>query len=123
MPYVKRDATGRIIAMSLVKPETWALHDWVELDRDYKELNAFEESVGGSDDDALISNLRWMSEVEASDRAFIRVLEDLIDVLVDRGVIRFTDLPEAAQAKISQRQSMRRKIHDLNLLDDDSGVI
>ncbi|EKD97704.1 MAG: hypothetical protein ACD_23C00767G0001, partial [uncultured bacterium] len=30
-----------------------------------------------------------------TDTSLVRVLEDLIDVLITRGVIQFTDLPEA----------------------------
>jgi|GEM_PF-6492910 len=39
-----------------------------------------------------------------SDAAIARVLEDLIDTLIGRGVIQFTDLPEAAQGKLLWRR-------------------
>lgn len=42
-----------------------------------------------------------------SDAGLSRVLEDLIDVLISRGVIKFTDLPEAAQAKLLERRETR----------------
>jgi len=42
-----------------------------------------------------------------SDTSLVRVLEDLIDVLINRGVIQFTDLPEAAQAKLLERREAR----------------
>jgi hypothetical protein len=48
------------------------------------------------------------------------VLEDLIDVLITRGVIQFTDLPEAAQAKLLERRQTRATLtHRLELLPDD----
>ncbi|MBK8336240.1 MAG: tryptophan synthase subunit beta like protein [Sterolibacteriaceae bacterium] len=43
------------------------------------------------------------------DLDLIRVLEDLVDVLIERNVITFTDLPAAAQEKIFRRRSKREK--------------
>ena len=53
------------------------------------------------------------SELEASDLDFIRVVEDLIAALVDKGVIMMTDLPKAAQDKIASRGALRSKLKDL----------
>lgn len=61
--------------------------------------------------------------VTASDASMVRVLEDLIHVLVERGVIRFTDLPAAAQTKLNERAHWRTEMQELSLLDDDSEVI
>lgn len=59
-----------------------------------------------------------LSETDAD---LARVLEDLIDVLITRGVIQFTDLPEAAQAKLLERRQTRASLpHRLELLSDDS---
>jgi hypothetical protein len=38
------------------------------------------------------------------------VLEDLIDVLINRGLLQFTDLPEAAQAKLLERRQSRANL-------------
>jgi hypothetical protein len=54
-----------------------------------------------------------------SDQALIRVVEDLIDTLVAKDLLHFTDLPEAAQAKLLERRSLRRSVNALNLLQDD----
>ena len=54
-----------------------------------------------------------------SDIELIRVIDDLIDLLTDKGVIQFTDLPTAAQHKLMNRQSLRQKKHNLDLLDDE----
>lgn len=54
-----------------------------------------------------------------TDLALARVLEDLIDVLIDRQVLRFTDLPQAAQDKLVQRRSLRDDVRRLQLLEDD----
>ncbi len=37
----------------------------------------------------------------------VRVLEDVIELLVARGVFRFTDLPESAQRKLLFRKNLR----------------
>jgi hypothetical protein len=59
-----------------------------------------------------------LSETDAD---LVRVLEDLIDVLITRGVIQFTDLPEAAQAKLLERRQTRATLtHRLELLPDDN---
>ncbi|WP_342618638.1 hypothetical protein [Rhodoferax sp. GW822-FHT02A01] len=63
-----------------------------------------------------------------SDTAIARVLEDLIDVLITRGVIQFTDLPEAAQDKLLSRRQTRARLKDsLQLLpgdgDGDGGLL
>ena len=47
-----------------------------------------------------------------SDAAIARVLEDLVDVLITRGVIQFTDLPEAAQSKLLNRRQTRAMLQD-----------
>lgn len=55
-----------------------------------------------------------------SDAEFIRVLEDLIDTLIEHGVIRLTDLPPQALEKLQERKLTREQLrHGLNLLDDE----
>lgn len=55
-----------------------------------------------------------------TDASLVRVLEDLIDVLITRGVIQFTDLPEPAQARLLERRATRASLKDrLQLLPTD----
>ncbi len=65
------------------------------------------------------------AELLQSDADMVRVLEDLIDVLIDRGVIQFTDLPKPAQAKLLQRKESRANLANrLDLIgDDEAGLI
>lgn len=60
-----------------------------------------------------------LDRLASSDQALIRVLEDLIETLVSRNLIHFTDLPEAAQTKLLERRSLRRSLNSLQLLQDD----
>ena len=41
------------------------------------------------------------------DASLVRVLEDLVDVLISRNVIRITDLPPEAQKKLFERKRFR----------------
>lgn len=54
----------------------------------------------------------------------MRVLEDVINVLMDKGVISFTDLPEPAQQKLLERQSLRKRRNSIGLMSDtDNDII
>lgn len=79
-----------------------------------------------ADDPALALFLRGLQGsgggFEQSDIRLVRVLEDLIDLLIARDVVRFTDFPDAAQEKLLERRSMRHVIGALNLLDGSDEV-
>ena len=64
------------------------------------------------------------ADLARMDGEFIRVLEDLIDVLVNKGVINLTDLPPQALEKLSQRRRVRHRLRDsLDLIQDEDGLI
>lgn len=59
-----------------------------------------------------------------ADAEFVRVLEDLIDTLIMKNVIRHTDLPAAAQRKLMLRKGLRNRMHGaLNLLGGDERLL
>lgn len=60
-----------------------------------------------------------LDKLAESDQALVRVLEDLIDTLIGKNLIQFTDLPDAAQAKLLERRTLRRSVNALNLIEDD----
>ena len=63
-----------------------------------------------------------LKQLKQSDFEMIRVLDDLIQVLTSKGVIRVTDLPEAAQAKLMDRTQAREALGGLSqLIDEDEG--
>lgn len=114
MPYVKRDKTGQITAVSADKSKTFS--EYVELNS--PEFVAYLVNMGGTPTDA---NEAALAE---SDQALIRVVDDLVNVLVEKNAIRFTDLPEAAQQKLLERRSLRESLTALKLLgDDEKGLI
>jgi hypothetical protein len=71
---------------------------------------------------AIASSLK---QLQQSDSEMIRVLDDLIQVLTSKGVIRITDLPPAAQVKVIERTQARTALGGLSELinDDESGLI
>jgi len=46
-------------------------------------------------------------QLVTNDKTFVRVLEDIINVLVSKGAISLTDLPQAAQDKLQERINIR----------------
>jgi hypothetical protein len=50
------------------------------------------------------------SSFNDADADFVRVLEDLIDMLIVKNIIRHTDLPAAAQKKLLLRKGMRSRL-------------
>ncbi len=115
MPYVKRDSAGSISAISAEK--TGAMTEWVELDA--PELKAYLLRLAEAGHMPELANA-----LEESDQALIRVVDDLVNVLVEHNLMRFTDLPEAAQKKLLERRSLRQSLTALKLLgDDDQGLI
>lgn len=101
MPFVARDSEGRITALHV--DATGDARE--ELAADDPDLLAF---VG---DHVRLTEVR--SALEASDLELIRVIEDLIAVLIDNGVIKLTDLPPAAQSKLTQRGELRAQLGGL----------
>lgn len=104
MPYVARSADGRIGAIS--GEATEAAGEW--LDPADPELHEFLGRIMPADD------------LARSDQPLIRVVEDLVNTLIDKNLIRFTDLPEAAQQKLMLRRTLRRTRSSLDLLGDGS---
>ena len=112
MAYVERDEKGEIIAIyeSLQENAT----EFIALDSP-ELVNYIVQSAKSEDARAVLSN---------SDIALVRVLEDLINTLIDKKVILFTDLPIAAREKLSTREKIRGHLNTLdNLMGDDEGLL
>jgi len=110
MPFVERHANGSIIRM---------LDTAVEgcdefLAPDHPDVQAHEAVV-----QEVKNNLQYLND---SDMGVLRVSEDLIELLIERNIIRLTDLPDAAQEKLLKRKSARARVNHLDsiLLDEDA---
>ena len=104
MVYVRRDNSNRVISLSLVEtPEHRE-----SLPADAPELAGFVRIL-----------TRGQGELATTDQDMARVLEDLIHLLLEHDVIRFTDFPQAAQEKLLARSSMRCSLRSLKLLEEE----
>ena len=106
MPYVRRDESGEVVAVSVAALEGFDL-----VPDDDAHLLAFEQHT-----------LAGQGRLRESDLSVVRVLDDLINLLIEKNTIRFTDLPEAAQRKLLERRGMRERGSHLGLLGDDAAL-
>lgn len=101
MPYVIRDAEGKIVQV-FDEPVTGAAE---QIAPDSGEMKQFQQEHTADTVEVL---RRQLAE---SDFGMARLVEDLVDVLISKGVIKFTDLPAAAGAKYLERLSTRERMH------------
>jgi hypothetical protein len=97
MPYARRDAAGRVVALTL-EPETG---DEELLDVGHPDVVAFLRGEAAAP--------AGKGRLSTMDADMARVVEDLIDILVQRRVLMFTDLPPAAQRKLLERRRLREQ--------------
>lgn len=105
MPYISTDGTGNII--SLHREPTPAAAETVAVDD--PRLTEFLGTAAGANTDPGFHSL---------DLEFIRVIEDLVDVLISKNILLFTDLPPAAQDKILKRRAKREGLASGGILVD-----
>jgi|SRR5690554_860521 len=103
--FVKRDNNGEICAVS--RERIAGVDEPIALDAD--ELLQFLQG----------SKIETQRVLEQSDLQMARVLEDVVNLLVDKSVIRFTDLPVAAQQKLLSRREVRDQVLGNLVWDDD----
>lgn len=94
MIYVLKNADGHIVAVSETEMPD---QNWTAIDSKSPEYIQF-----------LEKQLAKNSAFRESDIQLARVLEDLIAILIERNIIRFTDFPVAAQKRLNDRQHMRQ---------------
>lgn len=105
MAYILRNAQGNIIAVSA---ENNMDGNWQFIQEDAAEYV-----------DYLENSLAKNSKFRESDIQLARVLEDLISMLIERNLIRFTDFPAAAQKRLIDRQTLRKKTQLSSILEDE----
>lgn len=106
MIYVQRDDQGKINAISL-EPQYPGME---ELSSQSEELLEFIKKCG---------RVELYNQILAeSDNAIARVLEDLIDLLIEKKIIMATELPLHAQKKLQHRKMLRQEREKIQLLVD-----
>lgn len=108
MAYVLKNTTGEIIAAS---PEVNPGQGWEAIEDNPQDYIKF-----------LEKSLEKSEPFRQSDMQLVRVLEDLINLLIDRSIIRFTDLPMTAQKRLNDRESMRKHTNLTGLIDETSEI-
>lgn len=98
MPYVRRNADGVIEAV-FAAPEEGVNEEVPVGSPELVEFMAVDVM-------SIIRNDEWLQ----ADLSLARVTEDLIEVLIAKGAIAFTDLPESAQSKLIDRQGLRSEL-------------
>lgn len=109
--HVQRDGEGAVIGLLQreLSAEEAASGRWQRADADAPDVQAFVRRLDREGENPLAE----------TDATLARVTEDLIDILIDKGLIQFTDLPQAAQTKLLQRRRTRTELANrLNLLGD-----
>jgi FMN phosphatase YigB (HAD superfamily) len=111
MPFVKRDATGRIVALYRERSEE--APEFIAAGHPEIAEFADPDSTRGERSSMLHSDLEM-----------IRVYEDLIDILISKRIVVLTDFPTAAQEKLVRRKRLRSSLSSLTEVlvpeDDDS---
>ena len=101
MLYAKVDDQGLIIDVATEPSDEYKL---LVAPNDPNVAAILEAKISGKDTQGMLSS---------SDTDLMRVLEDLIDLLSEKRLIQFTELPIAAQKKLLSRKWVRGK-HSLD---------
>lgn len=108
MIYIKRNVSGEIDNIEFAPAENLeeiSLHD--------PQITEFIKN--SPDSEAIVQSV-----LNRLDLDMVRVIEDLIDILIERDLIRFTDLPEPVQNKLLFKRKMRNISNETTIIDDDA---
>lgn len=94
MPYVRRDAQGRI--ESLHRHPQPSATEFIE--------------PGDPQLQALFGEHAEPETFEALDASFVRVAEDLLELMIAKNLLTITDLPIEAQNKLLSRRGLRDRL-------------
>jgi hypothetical protein len=117
MPFVKRDAAGRVTSLHREQDS----QDLQYLPLDHPDVVGFLEPIGER-------RSQGRGELLKSDLEMIRVFEDLTDILMGKNVVVLTDFPPAAQDKLMRRKRLRSSMTTITealggTVEDDGGLL
>jgi hypothetical protein len=111
MLYVERNEQGDIVAISRDDKGSTAEHkETVD-----EEILAFLRKHASAD-----SSLRTLVEL---DLKTIRIIDDLVELLIRKNLIMYSELPVEAQEKLIARKRLRAFIHDSASILDDTEIL
>jgi len=105
--YVERSAEGKIIGL---RKEPGPNSTEVKSLNDQEVVDFLEQNLEKDKLKLLLSQM---------DMGFIRLLEDLIDLLMKKNIVILTEFPKKAQEKLINRKLIREKISSQNLVVED----
>ena len=111
MIYIERNASGDIENIKFSPGENreeMSLHD--------PRLTEFIKNA--EDSDALVESV-----LNRLDLDMVRVIEDLIDIMIERNLIIFTDLPAPVQNKLLFKRNIRNLKQETSFIDDNELII
>ncbi len=112
MLYILKDDDNQVCAVS----DKRLSNEWEPADMEDKSLKLFLQNNPGIGTEIM----------QSSDADFIRVLEDVIDLLIDKQVVQFTEFPDAVQEKLLNRrryrESLRSNSDTTRLLGDNDSI-
>jgi len=112
MPYVNRNEQGRVVQL-LDAPSSGA-SEWLELSHP-EVIELLQRPVNETE---------LKKSLVSSDGEMVRVVEDLIDLLMERQVFVFTELPDAVQAKLNARKKLRHDVNAIsNLIGEEDNIL
>ena len=116
MPFVKRDAAGRVMSLHREQDS----QDLQYLPLDHPDVLGFLQPIGER-------RSQGRGELLKSDLEMIRVYEDLTDILLSKNVVVLTDFPQAAQEKMMRRKRLRSSLSPIadalrGTTDDEQGL-
>ena len=102
---------------------------FIQRDQDNKIITIFDKQCDQAQEELSVNNdeiIEYLKSkpyknqlLQQSDTDFVRVLEDLIDLLLDKHVFLLTDLPASAQEKVLRRKKIRKEYIQSILSDDE----
>jgi uncharacterized protein YwgA len=112
MPFIERNSNGKIT--TLFREAQYSGQE--ELPPSNEEVLAFLlENESDSETKAYLSK---------TDAEMVRIVEDLVDLLIQKNLILLTDLPAEAQKKLMSRKRIRAKFQtEDSLLIDESAIL
>ncbi len=96
MPFIVRDPEGNIAGVY-----NQPVEGGEEVASDDPELSAFVRETAPQE----VAEEQWVH----SDLGLARVMEDLVDILIEKNLINFTDFPDGAQKKLLERRGLRKE--------------
>lgn len=121
MPFIKRDATGEIVA--LFREQSAEAREY--LPPADPEVQHFVRPEAGLSGQTEQDRPEQRPDMANSDLEMIRVYEDLVDILISKHVVVLTDFPQAAQEKLMRRKRLRSSFSGLTealASEDDEGI-